>query len=95
MAVLLVVALIGLLLGIVFGFDAARSSAAVSQQTGSLLKTSINERWFRGAVVVLTERNRDAASRLFIGDTYLNGLTSEERTEAIRWIGLSLNARPP
>jgi len=57
--------------------------------------TSINECWFRGAVVVLAERNRDPVGRPFIGDTYLDGLTAEECDEATSWIGLPPNARPP
>ena len=38
--------------------------------------TIINERWFRGALVVLAERNRDPAGRPFLGETYLDGLTA-------------------
>ena|ERR1700683_1117982 len=47
----------------------------------------INDRWFRGALVVLVERNRDPAGRPFIGDTFLDGLTAAECAEASRWIG--------
>ena len=47
----------------------------------------INDRWFRGALVVLIERNRDPAGRPFIGDTFLDGLTAEECDDATRRIG--------
>ena len=47
----------------------------------------INDRWFRGALVVLIERNRDPAGRPFIGDTFLDGLTAEECGDATRRIG--------
>ncbi len=47
----------------------------------------INNRWFRGALVVLAERNRDPADPPLQGDTFLDGLTAEECDEATRWIG--------
>jgi hypothetical protein len=47
----------------------------------------INDRWFRGALVVLAERNRDPAGPPLQGDTFLDGLTAEECDEAARWIG--------
>jgi len=47
----------------------------------------INNRWFRGALVVLAERNRDPADPPLQGDTFLDGLTADECDEATRWIG--------
>ncbi len=47
----------------------------------------INDRWFRGALVVLAERNRDPAGPPLQGDTFLDGLTAEECDEATRRIG--------
>jgi hypothetical protein len=47
----------------------------------------INDRWFRGALVVLVERNRDPAGRPFIGETFLDGLTAAECDDATRRIG--------
>ena len=46
----------------------------------------INDRWFRGALVVLAERSRDPAGPPLQGDTFLDGLTTEECDEASRWI---------
>jgi hypothetical protein len=43
--------------------------------------TIINERWFRGALVVLAERNRDPAGRPFLGETFFDGLTADECKE--------------
>jgi len=47
----------------------------------------INDRWFRGALVVLTERSHDPAGPPLQGDTFLDGLTAEECDEATRRIG--------
>ena len=47
----------------------------------------INNRWFRGALVVLAERNRNPADPPLQGDTFLDGLTADECDEAARWIG--------
>jgi hypothetical protein len=47
----------------------------------------INDRWFRGALVVLAERSRDPAGPPLQGDTFLDGLTADECDDAIRWIG--------
>ena len=47
----------------------------------------INNRWFRGALVVLAERNRDPADPPLQGETFLDGLTADECDEAARWIG--------
>jgi len=55
----------------------------------------INDRWFRGALVVLAERNRDPAGPPLQGDTFLDGLTAEECDEASRWIGGSPKRRWP
>jgi hypothetical protein len=46
----------------------------------------INDRWFRGAFVVLAERSRDPAGPPLQGDTFLDGLTADECDEATRWI---------
>ena len=43
----------------------------------------INDRWFRGALVVLAERTGAPLQ----GETFLDGLTAEECKEASRWIG--------
>jgi hypothetical protein len=56
----------------------------------------INDRWFRGAVVVLAERSVDPAAPPLQGETFLDGLTAEECKEASRWIGAAPGAdRPP
>jgi hypothetical protein len=47
----------------------------------------INDRWFRGALVVLAERSRDPAGPPLQGDTFLDGLTAEECDDATRRIG--------
>ena len=47
----------------------------------------INDRWFRGALVVLAERNRDPASPPLQGDTFLDGLTADECKDASSFIG--------
>jgi len=47
----------------------------------------INNRWFRGALVVLAERNRDPADPPLQGDTFLDGLTADECKEASSFIG--------
>jgi hypothetical protein len=57
--------------------------------------TVINERWFRGALVVLAERNRDPADRPFIGETFLDGLTEDECKEVSPYIGLPPDAPRP
>ena len=57
--------------------------------------TVISDQWFRGALVVLAERNRDPAGRPFIGDTFLDGLTDEECKEATRYIALPPDAPRP
>lgn len=57
--------------------------------------TVIHDRWFRGSIVVLAERNRDPVGRPFIGDTFLDSLTAEECAEAIRWISLPPDAPRP
>jgi hypothetical protein len=57
--------------------------------------TIINERWFRGALVVLAERNRDPAGQPFLGETFLDGLTAEECKEASPYIALPPGAPRP
>jgi hypothetical protein len=47
----------------------------------------INDRWFRGTLVVLAERTVDPAGPPLQGETFLDGLTAEECDEASRWIG--------
>ena len=47
----------------------------------------INDRWFRGALVVLAERTVAPAGPPLQGETYLDGLTAEERDEASSLIG--------
>jgi hypothetical protein len=47
----------------------------------------INDRWFRGALVVLAERNRDPVAPPLQGDTFLDGLTADECKEASSFIG--------
>lgn len=47
----------------------------------------INDRWFRGALVVLAERTIDPAGAPLQGETFFDGLTAEECREASRWIG--------
>ena len=47
----------------------------------------INDRWFRGALVVLAERTLDPAGAPLQGETFLDGLTAEECQEASRCIG--------
>ena len=54
----------------------------------------INERWFRGALVVLVERNRDPAGRPFIGETFLDGLTAEECNVASPYLGFPPGGGP-
>ena len=54
----------------------------------------INDRWFRGALVVLAERNRDPAGRPFIGETFLDGLTAGECTEASPYLGFPPGGGP-
>jgi hypothetical protein len=56
--------------------------------------TVISDRWFRGAVVILAERNRDPEGRSFIGDTFLDGLTEDECNEASRYIAPPPSAQP-
>jgi len=55
----------------------------------------INDRWFRGALVVLAERTVDPAGPPLQGDTFLDGLTAEECDEASRWIGGAPKRRWP
>jgi hypothetical protein len=47
----------------------------------------INNRWFRGAFVVLAERSRDPAATPLQGETFFDGLTAEECKEASSFIG--------
>ena len=47
----------------------------------------INDRWFRGALVVLAERTVDPAGPPLQGDTFLDGLTADECKEASSFIG--------
>ena len=47
----------------------------------------INDRWFRGALVVLAERTVDPAGPPLQGETFLDGLTAEECKEASSFIG--------
>jgi hypothetical protein len=47
----------------------------------------INDRWFRGALVILAERAVDPAGRPLQGATYLDGLTSAECDDASSFIG--------
>ncbi len=47
----------------------------------------INNCWFRGALVVLAERNRDPADPPLQGDTFLDVLTADECKEASSFIG--------
>ncbi len=47
----------------------------------------INDRWFRGALVILAERAVDPASPPLLGATYLDGLTPEECDDASSFIG--------
>jgi hypothetical protein len=54
----------------------------------------INDRWFRGALVVLAERNRDPAGRPFIGETFLDGLTAGECKEASPYLGFPPGGGP-
>jgi len=54
----------------------------------------INDRWFRGALVVLIERNRDPAGRPFIGETFLDGLTAEECKMASPYLGFPPGGGP-
>ncbi len=54
----------------------------------------INDRWFRGALVVLVERNRDPAGRPFIGETFLDGLTAEECKVASPYLGFPPGGGP-
>ena len=46
----------------------------------------INDRWFRGALVILAERSRDPAGPPLQGDTFLDGLTEAECKEASPYI---------
>ena len=57
--------------------------------------TIINERWFRGALVVLAERSRDPASPPLLGETFLDGLTAEECKEVSPYIALPPGAPRP
>jgi hypothetical protein len=57
--------------------------------------TIIHERWFRGALVILTERNRDPAGRPFLGETFLDGLTAEECKEVSPYIAFPPGAPRP
>lgn len=57
--------------------------------------TIINERWFRGALAVLAERNRDPSGWPFLGETFLDGLTAEECKEASPYIALPPGAPRP
>jgi hypothetical protein len=57
--------------------------------------TIINERWFRGALVVLAERNRDPAGRPFLGEAFLDGLTAEECKEVSPYIAFPPGAPRP
>ena len=54
----------------------------------------INDRWFRGALAVLIERNRDPAGRPFIGETFLDGLTAEECKQASPYLGFPPGGGP-
>ena len=54
----------------------------------------INDRWFRGALVVLAERNRDPAGRPFIGETFLDGLTADECKDASPYLGFPPGGGP-
>ena len=54
----------------------------------------INDRWFRGALVVLAERNRDPAGRPFIGETFFDGLTADECKEASPYLGFPPGGGP-
>ncbi len=47
----------------------------------------INDRWFRGALVVLAERTVDPAGPPLQGETFLDGLTADECKEASSFIG--------
>ena len=47
----------------------------------------INNRWFRGALVVLAERTVDPADPPLQGETFLDGLTAGECDEASSFIG--------
>jgi hypothetical protein len=47
----------------------------------------LNDRWFRGALVVLAERTVDPAGPPLQGETFLDGLTAEECKEASSFIG--------
>src|SRR5580658_3518494 len=47
----------------------------------------INDRWFRGALVVLAERTVDPAGPPLLGETFLDGLTADECKEASSFIG--------
>jgi hypothetical protein len=55
----------------------------------------INDRWFRGAIVILAERPVDPDSKPFQGETVLDGLTAEECKEASRWISAGPGADRP
>ena len=57
--------------------------------------TIINERWFRGALVILAERNRDPLGRPFLGETFLDGLTADECKEVSSSIALPPGAPRP
>jgi hypothetical protein len=57
--------------------------------------TIINDRWFRGALVVLAERSRDPAGWSLHGETFLDGLTADECKEVLPFIELSPGAPRP
>jgi hypothetical protein len=47
----------------------------------------INDRWFRGALVVLAERTVDLTGAPLQGETFLDGLTAKECDDASSFIG--------
>jgi hypothetical protein len=57
--------------------------------------TVINDRWFRGALVVLAERTVDPAGPPLWGETFLDGLTEAECKEASPYIKLPPGAPRP
>ena len=64
-------------------------------QKGWPVTSVINDRWFRGALVVLADRNRDPAGRPFLGETFLDGLTANECKEVSSSIALPPGAPRP
>ena len=57
--------------------------------------TVINDRWFRGALVVLAERTVDPAGPPLQGETFLDGLTEAECKEASPYLKLPPGAPRP